>query len=68
VDSGVREGDSITPFYDPMIAKLRVHGADRAEALSLMLRALRACEVVGLHTNAAFLQRIVACEPFATAD
>ncbi|HHT9055854.1 TPA: acetyl-CoA carboxylase biotin carboxylase subunit, partial [Burkholderia cenocepacia] len=68
VDSGVREGDAITPFYDPMIAKLIVHGADRAEALGLMLRALRACEVVGLHTNAAFLQRIVACEPFATAD
>ncbi|MGT0249905.1 acetyl/propionyl/methylcrotonyl-CoA carboxylase subunit alpha [Burkholderia pyrrocinia] len=68
VDSGVREGDAITPFYDPMIAKLIVHGADRAAALSLMLRALRACEVVGLHTNAAFLQRIVACEPFATAD
>ncbi|MCA8239365.1 acetyl/propionyl/methylcrotonyl-CoA carboxylase subunit alpha [Burkholderia sp. AU32262] len=68
VDSGVREGDAITPFYDPMIAKLIVHGADRTEALGLMLRALRACEVVGLHTNAAFLQRIVACAPFATAD
>ncbi|NTY40102.1 acetyl/propionyl/methylcrotonyl-CoA carboxylase subunit alpha [Burkholderia diffusa] len=68
VDSGVREGDAITPFYDPMIAKLIVRGADRTEALGLMLRALRACEVVGLHTNAAFLQRIVACEPFATAD
>ncbi|CAB3767707.1 3-methylcrotonyl-CoA carboxylase [Burkholderia sp. MSh2] len=68
VDSGVREGDAITPFYDPMIAKLIVHGTDRAEALGLMLRALRACEVVGLHTNAAFLQRIVACAPFATAD
>ncbi|RQV55722.1 acetyl/propionyl/methylcrotonyl-CoA carboxylase subunit alpha [Burkholderia cenocepacia] len=68
VDSGVREGDAITPFYDPMIAKLIVHGADRAEALGLMQRALRACEVVGLHTNAAFLQRIVACEPFAIPD
>ncbi|RQX80343.1 acetyl/propionyl/methylcrotonyl-CoA carboxylase subunit alpha [Burkholderia anthina] len=68
VDSGVREGDAITPFYDPMIAKLIVHGADRTEALGLMLRALRACEVVGLHTNAAFLQRIVACAPFATAE
>ncbi|WP_175897260.1 acetyl-CoA carboxylase biotin carboxylase subunit [Burkholderia pseudomultivorans] len=68
VDSGVREGDAITPFYDPMIAKLIVHGADRAEALGLMLRALRACEVVGLHTNAAFLQRIVTCAPFASAD
>ncbi|KVD32356.1 acetyl/propionyl/methylcrotonyl-CoA carboxylase subunit alpha [Burkholderia ubonensis] len=68
VDSGVREGDAITPFYDPMIAKLIVHGADREEALGRMMRALRECEVVGLHTNAAFLQRIVACEPFATAD
>ncbi len=68
VDSGVREGDAITPFYDPMIAKLIVHGADREEALGRMARALRDCEAVGLHTNAAFLQRIVACKPFAEAD
>ncbi|CAN0624825.1 Biotin carboxylase / Biotin carboxyl carrier protein [Burkholderia multivorans] len=68
VDSGVREGDAITPFYDPMIAKLIVHGADREEALGRMARALRECEAVGLHTNAAFLQRIVACKPFAEAD
>ncbi len=68
VDSGVREGDAITPFYDPMIAKLIVHGADREEALGRMARALRECEAVGLHTNAAFLQRIVASKPFAEAD
>lgn len=68
VDSGVREGDAITPFYDPMIAKLIVHGADRAEALKRMARALRDCEAVGLSTNVAFLQRIVGSEPFATAD
>ncbi|WP_414439198.1 acetyl-CoA carboxylase biotin carboxylase subunit [Burkholderia sp. 22PA0106] len=68
VDSGVREGDAITPFYDPMIAKLIVHGADREEALKRMARALRECEAVGLSTNAAFLQRIVASEPFATGD
>ncbi|NIE85601.1 MULTISPECIES: acetyl/propionyl/methylcrotonyl-CoA carboxylase subunit alpha [unclassified Burkholderia] len=68
VDSGVREGDAITPFYDPMIAKLIVHGADRAEALKRVARALRDCEAVGLSTNVAFLQRIVASEPFATAD
>ncbi|WP_420954750.1 acetyl/propionyl/methylcrotonyl-CoA carboxylase subunit alpha [Burkholderia gladioli] len=68
VNSGVREGDAITPFYDPMIAKLIVHGADRAEALKRMARALRDCEAVGLSTNVAFLQRIVASEPFATAD
>ncbi|HZZ12445.1 MAG TPA: biotin carboxylase N-terminal domain-containing protein, partial [Paraburkholderia sp.] len=68
IDSGVREGDTITPFYDPMIAKLIVHGATRAEALARLDRALRACEVVGPHTNVEFLQRIVASEPFATGD
>ncbi|MGA3251273.1 MAG: acetyl/propionyl/methylcrotonyl-CoA carboxylase subunit alpha [Paraburkholderia sp.] len=68
IDSGVREGDTITPFYDPMIAKLIVHGATRAEALARMSRALRACEVVGLHTNVEFLQRIVASEPFSSGD
>jgi 3-methylcrotonyl-CoA carboxylase alpha subunit len=68
IDSGVREGDTITPFYDPMIAKLIVHGATREEALARMNRALRACEVVGPHTNVEFLQRIVTSEPFATGD
>ncbi|HEV3105676.1 MAG TPA: acetyl/propionyl/methylcrotonyl-CoA carboxylase subunit alpha [Trinickia sp.] len=68
IDSGVREGDTITPFYDPMIAKLIVHGANRDEALARLSRALRACEVVGPHTNIEFLSRIVASEPFAIAD
>jgi 3-methylcrotonyl-CoA carboxylase alpha subunit len=68
IDSGVREGDTITPFYDPMIAKLIVHGATREDALARMQRALEACEVVGPHTNIEFLHRLVTCEPFATAD
>ncbi|HTR08071.1 MAG TPA: acetyl/propionyl/methylcrotonyl-CoA carboxylase subunit alpha [Paraburkholderia sp.] len=68
IDSGVREGDTITPFYDPMIAKLIVHGATRAEALARMERALEACEVAGPHTNVEFLHRLVTCEPFANAD
>ncbi|CAB3792369.1 Acetyl-/propionyl-coenzyme A carboxylase alpha chain [Paraburkholderia ultramafica] len=68
IDSGVREGDTITPFYDPMIAKLIVHGATREEALARLSRALRACEVVGPHTNVEFLQSIVASEPFASGD
>jgi len=68
LDSGVREGDTITPFYDPMIAKLIVHGATREEALARMSRALHACEVVGPHTNVEFLQRIVESEPFASGD
>jgi 3-methylcrotonyl-CoA carboxylase alpha subunit len=68
IDSGVREGDVISPFYDPMIAKLIVHGHDRDAALAAMRSALNAFEVVGLSTNIAFLQRLVASEPFATAD
>ncbi|QGZ64000.1 acetyl/propionyl/methylcrotonyl-CoA carboxylase subunit alpha [Paraburkholderia acidisoli] len=68
IDSGVREGDTITPFYDPMIAKLIVHGATRTDALARMTRALEQCEVVGPHTNVEFLHRLVTCEPFASAD
>ena len=68
IDSGVREGDTITPFYDPMIAKLIVHGAERGEALARLTRALRGFEVVGPHTNVEFLQRIATSVPFATAD
>ncbi|MFX6258308.1 3-methylcrotonyl-CoA carboxylase, partial [Acinetobacter baumannii] len=64
VDTGVEEGDSITPYYDPMIAKLIVWGKDRDEALARMRQALAAYHVVGLSTNIAFLQRLVASEPF----
>ncbi|MDR5739808.1 MULTISPECIES: acetyl/propionyl/methylcrotonyl-CoA carboxylase subunit alpha [unclassified Caballeronia] len=68
IDSGVREGDAITPFYDPMIAKLIVHGRDRRDALARMARALAQCEIVGLHTNVEFLQRIVKSEPFSGGE
>src|ERR1700761_5092311 len=68
IDSGVREGDTITPFYDPMIAKLIVFGNTRAEALQRMSRALKACEVVGPHTNVEFLRRIVASDAFVSGD
>ncbi|SAL26818.1 carbamoyl-phosphate synthase L chain ATP-binding protein [Caballeronia sordidicola] len=68
IDSGVREGDTITPFYDPMIAKLIVHGRDRDEALLRMALALKQCEVVGPSTNITFLHRIVVSKPFASGD
>jgi 3-methylcrotonyl-CoA carboxylase alpha subunit len=68
IDSGVREGDTITPFYDPMIAKLIVHGRDRDDALLRMALALKECEVVGPSTNIEFLHRIVVSEPFSSAD
>jgi len=65
VDGGVRAGDAITPHYDPMIAKLIVHGADRAQALARMRRALADVHVVGVQTNAAFLARLMRDEAYA---
>ncbi|MDW3222299.1 MAG: biotin carboxylase N-terminal domain-containing protein [Paracoccaceae bacterium] len=54
-DSGVRAHDAISPFYDPMIAKVIVHGPDRGVALSRLRHGLSACEVAGTVTNLAFL-------------
>ena len=68
VDSGVREGDAISPHYDSMIAKLIVWGEDRSQALARLSVALQATHIVGLHTNVAFLRRVVASHAFATAD
>jgi 3-methylcrotonyl-CoA carboxylase alpha subunit len=68
IDAGVREGDAISPFYDPMIAKLIVWGEDRDAALRNMARALAQYQVVGLATNIGFLQRLIAGQAFATAD
>ena len=55
VDTGVRAGDVVTPFYDPMIAKVIAHGATRDEALDRLAAALDASFVAGPNTNAAFL-------------
>ena len=64
VDTGVEEGDLVTPFYDPMIAKLIVHGPDRPSALALLATALDATEVQGPITNLAFLRRILDTDEF----
>ena len=64
IDSGVREGDKISPWYDPMIAKLTVHGATREAALSAMRQALQATDIVGCTTNVEFLSRLVAQPDF----
>ncbi|HEY6512686.1 MAG TPA: acetyl/propionyl/methylcrotonyl-CoA carboxylase subunit alpha [Burkholderiaceae bacterium] len=68
VDAGVREGDAISPYYDSMIAKLIVWGRDRAQALARLDAALAATHIVGLHTNVAFLRRVVNSRAFAQAD
>ncbi len=68
VDSGVRQGDTISPYYDPMIAKLIVWGETRGIALGRMAAALAEFEVVGVTTNIAFLGRIVTGDAFSSAD
>jgi 3-methylcrotonyl-CoA carboxylase alpha subunit len=67
VDTGVRCGDEISPYYDPMIAKLVVHGEDRAAALRRMGEALADYEIAGVATNVAFLRRVIAHDAFASA-
>lgn len=68
VDTGVEEGDEISPHYDPMIAKLIVWDSDRDRALARMLKALADYQVVGVSNNIDFLSRLVACPAFSQAD
>eukprot|EP00198_Chlamydomonas_reinhardtii_P008777 XP_001698114.1 methylcrotonoyl-CoA carboxylase alpha subunit [Chlamydomonas reinhardtii] len=67
VDSGVREGDAVGTFYDPMIAKLVTHGPDRATALAALVEALKQTQVAGLPTNIPFLLRLATHPDFAAA-
>ena len=66
VDTGFRAGDEVTPYYDPMLAKLIAWGEDRERARRTLLAALASCEVAGVATNVAFLERVVAHESFAS--
>ncbi|WP_047463287.1 acetyl/propionyl/methylcrotonyl-CoA carboxylase subunit alpha [Rhizobium rhizogenes] len=58
IDAGVRQGDSITPYYDPLIAKLIVHAPTREAALGKLTRALRDTQVAGTASNLDFLIRL----------
>ena len=66
-DDGVREGDTISPFYDSMVAKLIVHGDTREQALARLDTALGQTQIVGLNTNVQFLRHVVRSDSFATA-
>lgn len=59
VDSGIREGDDVSPFYDPLLAKLTVHAETRERALARAQAALRQFVVLGLRTNIPYLQRVL---------
>lgn len=68
VDSGVEQGDDVSPFYDPMVAKLIAWGENREEARQRLLAMLGETIVGGFKTNLPFLQRILAHRAFADAE
>ncbi len=67
-DTGVRQGDTISPYYDPMIAKIIVHGPTRASALQALDRALSDARAMGCVTNLAFLRALTRHDGFKTGD
>jgi 3-methylcrotonyl-CoA carboxylase alpha subunit len=68
VDTGVRQGDTVTPFYDPMIAKVIVHDRDRTSAMRRMAALMGGTEVVGVTTNAALLKALCAHPAFVGGE
>ena len=68
IDTGVAAGDTISPWYDPMIAKLIVWDTDRTAALARMRSALAGFEIAGVTSNTGFLARVVDCQAFAKAN
>ncbi|GAB1363889.1 acetyl/propionyl/methylcrotonyl-CoA carboxylase subunit alpha [Rhodobacter sp.] len=68
IDSGVQEGDEISPFYDPMIAKVIAHAPTREAALSRLQGALAATQVLGTVTNLDFLGALTAHQGFRAGE
>jgi len=65
IETWVERGSEVSPYYDPMLAKIIVRGADRAEALGRLQQALADTQVSGLETNLLYLRQIVASKGFA---
>jgi acetyl-CoA carboxylase biotin carboxylase subunit len=68
VDAGYAAGNTVTPFYDPLLAKLCLHGADRAEALGRAKAAVAAFSIGGLKTNLEFHGELLASAEFSSGD
>ncbi len=64
VDTWLESGDSITPFYDPLLAKVIVHGSDRDAALANLQRALHATRLAGIETNLEYLRQLLGTPQF----
>ena len=68
IDTGYKEGDAVTPYYDPMVAKVIVWGEDRDAARALAVEVLGKIEVDGIRTNKDFLIACLQHKPFAAGD
>ena len=68
VDAGYAAGNKVTPFYDPLLAKLCVHGPDRAQALARARDAVAAFQITGLRTNLPFHADLLASEEFTGGE
>lgn len=68
VDSGFQQGDTVTPFYDSLLAKVIVWGRDRPEAIARILRALSEVEAVGVATTSEFLASVIRSPEFESGD
>jgi acetyl/propionyl-CoA carboxylase alpha subunit len=68
VDSGVARGSVVSPYYDPLLAKLIVHASTRAEAVARLDAALSVFHVIGVETNIAYLLSVIRDEAFRAGD
>ncbi|AQZ94671.1 urea carboxylase [Halopseudomonas phragmitis] len=68
IDTWVATGTEVSPYYDPMIAKLIVHGHDRADAIGKMREALNATRIAGIASNLDYLRQIIDAEFFAAGE
>ncbi len=68
VDGWIATGTVVEPYYDPMLAKIIVHGADRPAAITALKDALAASRVAGIATNLGYLSAIAASDMFAAGD
>ena len=67
IDHGVQEGDTVSPYYDPMVAKVIAHGRDRSDAIRRLRAALHNAPLLGLRHNGRFLRELLAHPDFANA-
>lgn len=68
VDSGIRDGSDVTPYYDSLIAKLITYGSDRTEAIKRMRQALAEYRIAGVVTNLGFHETVMAMQAFVDGD